>query len=600
MIRSSVRSAGLVILLTMNGCGSLVSSGSGDKSPGLNVAQAALEGGAGQIALQVSEGVLLDSPNNVRALEIKGDALGMLGENDEAAAIFKTLLLKDPNSIRANTGLGRIKLGNDPAGAEALFLAVLKREPTDQTALNNLGIARDLLGRHAEAQSAYRQALGINPDLDSAKVNMALSLSMSGQKAAAVEMLKAAAAQPGATVRIKHDYAVVLAKAGHRAEAEAVLSENLAPDQVRQVLDGATGTHTRVARDEQVAGLRPGRWEDDVPPDVVQVPEISTQTTPPPGRLARVSAPVPIASPIASPVAVATVNPPPPMVVRPRRDVDPDPDAPVMQPVSPAAAAMTYQRPLSLPLRANDPLTQTEPVAPREDTSMIAMPPVRQVLRTVPLPVHDAPADTTVLPTAHVASPPLYQPVPAAFPLTAPVTTPAAPPPIAAPMAFTPVPAPLTAPMAAAHVALPVPAATAARVEERSAQKTALAPPRVTPERTSARASAAPEPVMRLASRERDDGFQTAQTRNIPHDSTAPAVQFAAATSEEAAHAFWQNLVRRFPDALSQRAPTVIRFEHGGTVFWRVRTEGFNTAADALSLCARMRAGGQDCFVPRS
>jgi hypothetical protein len=79
-----------------------------------------------------------------------------------------------------------------------------------------------------------------------------------------------------------------------------------------------------------------------------------------------------------------------------------------------------------------------------------------------------------------------------------------------------------------------------------------------------------------------------------------PAVQFIAAPSEDAALAFWHALVRRFPDFLGQREPRVIRVELGGKVFWRLRTEGFDSASDALALCARMRAGGQDCFVPRS
>jgi hypothetical protein len=35
-------------------------------------------------------------------------------------------------------------------------------------------------------------------------------------------------------------------------------------------------------------------------------------------------------------------------------------------------------------------------------------------------------------------------------------------------------------------------------------------------------------------------------------------------------------------------------------VFWRVRTEGFGTVSEAQALCSRMRADGQDCFVPRS
>jgi hypothetical protein len=83
------------------------------------------------------------------------------------------------------------------------------------------------------------------------------------------------------------------------------------------------------------------------------------------------------------------------------------------------------------------------------------------------------------------------------------------------------------------------------------------------------------------------------------HDAS-PMVQFAAATSREAANSFWRGLVHRFPDALGQREPVVIRFEHDGTEFWRVRAVGFDTLAEALTLCAQMRAGGQDCFVTRS
>ena len=94
MMRSTVRSAGLAILLTMNGCGGFVASDPGIKTPGLSVAEAALEGGAGQIALQVSEGVLHDSPNNLQAMAVKGDALTLLGEYDQAAAAFQAILAK--------------------------------------------------------------------------------------------------------------------------------------------------------------------------------------------------------------------------------------------------------------------------------------------------------------------------------------------------------------------------------------------------------------------------------------------------------------------------------------------------------------------------
>jgi len=90
-------------------------------------------------------------------------------------------------------------------------------------------------------------------------------------------------------------------------------------------------------------------------------------------------------------------------------------------------------------------------------------------------------------------------------------------------------------------------------------------------------------------------------TAETPDRAASDAVvQFAATASEESARSFWQNLVRRFPDVLGQRSPVVTRYEREGTVFWRVRTDGFDTVSEAQTLCSRMRAGGQDCFVPKS
>jgi hypothetical protein len=57
---------------------------------------------------------------------------------------------------------------------------------------------------------------------------------------------------------------------------------------------------------------------------------------------------------------------------------------------------------------------------------------------------------------------------------------------------------------------------------------------------------------------------------------------------------------RRCSSPLGQREPAVIRYERAGTVFWRVRTEGFGSLAEAQTLCARVRAAGQPCFVPRA
>ena len=616
MNRSTVRSAGLALLLTVSGCGDHMSSGSASRMPGLNVAEAALQGGAGQIALQVSEGVLRESPNNARALEIKGDALTLLGDYDAAAAVFQALLAKDPTSTRANIGLGRIRLSKDPAGAEVLFLQVLRREPKELTALNNLGIARDLQGRHADAQTAYRQALAVDPNLESAQVNLALSMAMSGQGASAIQLLRTRATQPGAAVKVKHDYAVVLAMAGNRPEAERVLSADLSPEETRQVLDSVTGTRTRIVRDGATdsgrASYAARERDDAVPPDVVQVPE-AAPAPPAYGRTARVPVPPPatawaappptavmaapppaaaLAAPpptaaLAAPPPTAALAAPPPTVIRPQRVAEPESGASVMQPVNPVAAAVANQRSLALPMqgmmatpvgpgRAADPVPDASVAAP----SVIAMPPPPAARRF-------AAARDTAPETARIALPDGPPAPPALRPAPLP---PAYQPPRAT--AHAEPPARQTATAAEAGRAVTAPPAAAAPVASASIRTASIsvAPARAVPERL---ASAGPRDVPMT-------GTDTATSRAAGHDESLPMVQFVAAASEEAAHSFWQNLVHRFPDALSRREPVVMRFERGGTVFWRVRAEGFATMSEAQTMCARMRANGQECFVPRS
>ena len=78
-----------------------------------------------------------------------------------------------------------------------LFLQALTHDPRNTTALNDLGVARDLMGDHTGAQEAYRQALGIDPEDSAAQVNLALSMAMSGDAADAVRMLRPMASNPG-------------------------------------------------------------------------------------------------------------------------------------------------------------------------------------------------------------------------------------------------------------------------------------------------------------------------------------------------------------------------------------------------------------------
>ncbi len=85
---------------------------------------------------------------------------------------------------------------------------------------------------------------------------------------------------------------------------------------------------------------------------------------------------------------------------------------------------------------------------------------------------------------------------------------------------------------------------------------------------------------------------------------TAPApvahgaqVQLAAVGSEEAAHAEWQRLGKKLPDLLGNRKPDVSKIAHDGKTFWRLRTGGFASAADAASFCDKAKAKGVGCAV---
>jgi Flp pilus assembly protein TadD len=219
-------------------------------TPGINVAEAALRGGSPQIALQVADSILAKDRGNVTALCVQGDALTVLGRYDDAAESYQRALSRDSSASRALIGLGRLRLATDPAAAEDLFLQVLQRDPRNTTALNDLGIARDLQRRHNDAQRAYAQALGIDPNLTAAQVNMALSLAMSGRGAEAVKLIRPLAETPDASRKLRHDYAAVLALSGNRTEAERILKADMTPAEVAQAMtefERARETSTRPA-----------------------------------------------------------------------------------------------------------------------------------------------------------------------------------------------------------------------------------------------------------------------------------------------------------------------------------------------------------------
>jgi hypothetical protein len=106
---------------------------------------------------------------------------------------------------------------------------------------------------------------------------------------------------------------------------------------------------------------------------------------------------------------------------------------------------------------------------------------------------------------------------------------------------------------------------------------------------------AAPAPVARATA--------TARVAAAPEVSppvpavSVTTVQLAAFVDEAAARHEWEALTQRVPDLLGNKRPEISRADAGGRVMFRLRTGGFNTVADAVGFCAKMKAHGESCSI---
>jgi Flp pilus assembly protein TadD len=133
--------------------------------------------------------VLATSPKDFLALVGAGKAALALGDSQAAVGFFGRADEVFPTSPLPQVGLAAAMVADgDARGAMPYFERAQQLGATAAMLGTDRGLAYDLLGRHADAQSDYRAAL-TGSDGDEARRRLALSLAITGDKAGAIAML---------------------------------------------------------------------------------------------------------------------------------------------------------------------------------------------------------------------------------------------------------------------------------------------------------------------------------------------------------------------------------------------------------------------------
>lgn len=145
-----------------------------------------------------------------------------------------------------------------PESARPAFAAALKEliaaeqfnadRPEAMVRLGDLHAAR---GQGADAEQAYRRALGIDPKFAPASVNLAQMLEQQGRPDAAMELLRQAAAYNERSAEIQHALGLALIRQGQPGAALAHLGKaaSLRPEAVRMV-------YVHVVAEHDIAGVK--------------------------------------------------------------------------------------------------------------------------------------------------------------------------------------------------------------------------------------------------------------------------------------------------------------------------------------------------------
>ena len=164
-------------------------------------------------------------------------ALKAAGQNTQALAVLQQAALANASNLDVLGAYGRALLDSGRAKEASEMLARAHRpERPDWRILSAQGAASDQMGDHALAQRYYEAALRLAPGEPGIMSNLGLSYALSKRLADGERILAQAASSPRADRRVRQNLALVLGLQGRFNEAEAVLRQDLSPEETAATL----------------------------------------------------------------------------------------------------------------------------------------------------------------------------------------------------------------------------------------------------------------------------------------------------------------------------------------------------------------------------
>jgi Flp pilus assembly protein TadD len=240
---ASLASACVIALSLMSACGSMDPERKMEQAAAREAAAAVDQNGAPlrlaraaravrdySGAINLYKSAIAASPTDTDTQVELGETELEAGQIDDAVTQFEAIPPTSKSALGAQLGLERAYLMlSQPQKALGYADAAAILEPANIRVLIGRGVALDMLGRHAEAQTSYRGALAITPSDIAARSNLALSLAMTGQFDEAIAILTPLARAPNATPRLRQNLALVYGLKGDSSAARTLSLVDLDP-----------------------------------------------------------------------------------------------------------------------------------------------------------------------------------------------------------------------------------------------------------------------------------------------------------------------------------------------------------------------------------